>query len=148
MVGAAVRQVVARHGGDDEVPQFHPPGGFGDALRLVGFERSGLAVDTAQKPHARVQRSPAIITWPCPSPSIPSGSGTRRFPQTVCSLSSSSRLRVRAKLSDVGSVMRSQSGRRGRGFDSVVAISRFSATDSMSNQTYNLRRRRDKLFGR
>jgi len=42
--------------------------------------------------------------------------------QTVCSFSSSSRPRVRAKLSDVGSVMRSHSGKRGRGFNSVVVI--------------------------
>jgi hypothetical protein len=47
--------------------------------------------------------------------------------QTVCSFSSSSRLRVRAKLSEVGSVMRSQSGRRGRGLDSVVVIKALSA---------------------
>jgi hypothetical protein len=34
--------------------------------------------------------------------------------QTVCNFNSSSSPRVREKLSDVGSVMRSQSGRRGR----------------------------------
>ena len=41
--------------------------------------------------------------------------------QTVCSFNSSSRLRVCAKVSEVGSLMRSHSGRRGRGFGSVAS---------------------------
>src|SRR5437764_6917584 len=41
--------------------------------------------------------------------------GQRALSQTVWSLSSSSRERVRAKLAVVGKRMRSQSGRRGRG---------------------------------
>jgi hypothetical protein len=45
--------------------------------------------------------------------------------QTVFSFSSSSNPRVRANPSDVGNVMRSQSGRRGRGFNSVVVIANF-----------------------
>jgi hypothetical protein len=40
----------------------------------------------------------------------------------VCNFSSSSNPRVRAKLSEVGNVMRSHSGKRGRGFNSVVVI--------------------------
>jgi hypothetical protein len=42
--------------------------------------------------------------------------------QTVWSFNSSSSERVREKVSEVGRVMRSHSGSRGRGFDSVVII--------------------------
>jgi hypothetical protein len=81
-----------------------------------------LAVDTAQKPQARVQRSPAIMNVAVPFSQHSQWFGHLALSQTVCSFSSSSRLRVRAKLSDVGNVMRSQSGKRGRGFNSVTNI--------------------------
>ncbi len=84
---------------------------------------SGLAVLTAQKPHARVQRSPAIMNVAVPLLQHSQWFGHLALSQTVCSFSSSSSPRVRAKPSDVGSVMRSHSGRRGRGFNSVVVIS-------------------------
>jgi hypothetical protein len=42
MISAAVFQIIARDGGDDDVIEFHAAGGFGDAHRFVGFEREGL----------------------------------------------------------------------------------------------------------
>src|SRR5208282_2476294 len=84
---------------------------------------SGLAVDTAQKPQARVQRSPAIMNVAVPFSQHSQWFGHFALSQTVCSFSSSSRLRVRAKLSDVGSLMRSQSGRCGRGFKLISTVS-------------------------
>lgn len=45
--------------------------------------------------------------------------------QTVCSLSSSSSERVRENVSEVGSVIRNHSGKRGRGFNSVVVTKLF-----------------------
>src|SRR5580692_9229812 len=50
--------------------------------------------------------------------------------QTVCSLSSSSSERVREKVSDVGSVMRSHSGNLGRAgnFGSAVVMTRLTYT--------------------
>ena len=59
---------------------------------------------TAQKPQARVQRSPAIMNVAVPLLQHSQWFGHLALSQTVCSFSSSSRLRVRAKLSDVGSV--------------------------------------------
>ena len=38
MFRAAVGQVVARHGGDDDVLQAHPAGGLGHARGFIGFE--------------------------------------------------------------------------------------------------------------
>ena len=35
-------EIIARHRGDDDVLQLHSPRGFGDALRLVHFEREGF----------------------------------------------------------------------------------------------------------
>src|SRR5208282_3730569 len=83
---------------------------------------SGLAVLTAQKPQARVQRSPAIMNVAVPFSQHSQWFGHFALSQTVCSFSSSSSARVCEKLSDVGSLMRSHSGRRGRGFNSVVVI--------------------------
>ena len=57
---AAVRQVVARDAGDDDVPQAEAPGGLGDPARLVLVERADARV------HAR---------RPCPRPP-PRRSGT------------------------------------------------------------------------
>src|SRR6202012_3554445 len=90
---------------------------------------SGLAVLTAQKPHARVQRSPAIMNVAVPLLQHSQWFGHLALSQTVCSFSSSSGPRVRANLSDVGSVMRSHSGKRGRGFNSVAIILIFLAAD-------------------
>ena len=42
MLRSAVAQIVAGHGGDDDVAEIHPAGGLGDAVRFVGFERVGL----------------------------------------------------------------------------------------------------------
>ena len=44
VVGAAVGQVVARHRGDDDVPQAQPMGRLGDAGRFVVFEVVGPAL--------------------------------------------------------------------------------------------------------
>jgi hypothetical protein len=73
-----------------------------------------LAVVTAQNPQARVQRSPPIMNVAVPLLQHSQWFGHFALSQTVWSFSSSSRLRVRAKLSEVGSLMRSQSGKRGR----------------------------------
>ena len=35
---AAIGQIIARHGGDDDVIELHPPRGFGDAFRFVILE--------------------------------------------------------------------------------------------------------------
>src|SRR5262249_48790370 len=88
---------------------------------------SGLAVLTAQNPQARVQRSPAIMNVAVPLLQHSQWVGHFALSQTVCSLSSSSNERVRENVSEVGSVMRSHSGRRGRGFKSVAII--FTSTD-------------------
>src|SRR5258706_4846886 len=80
---------------------------------------SGLAVLTAQKPHARVQRSPAIMNVAVPLLQHSQWLGHLALSQTVWSFSSSSSERVSAKLSDVGSGRRSHSGRRARGFGSA-----------------------------
>jgi hypothetical protein len=94
------------------VPQPHSPGGLGHAPRLVRFERQ------------RLQRSPAIMNVAVPFSQHSQWFGHFALSQTVCSFNSPSRLRVRAKLSDVGSLMRSQSGRRGRVFNSTTVIGR------------------------
>ncbi len=39
MIRAAIFQIVARDGGDNDVLQFHPPHRFGDPLRFVFFKR-------------------------------------------------------------------------------------------------------------
>src|SRR4051812_45144071 len=75
----------------------------------------GLAVVTAQKPQARVQRSPAIIKVAVPLLQHSQWFGHRALSQTVCRFSSSSNERVRAKLSLVGRGRRSHAGKRGRG---------------------------------
>ena len=63
----------------------------------------GLAVVTAQNPQARVQRSPPIMKVAVPLLQHSQWFGHGALWQTVCSLSSSSRARVCAKLSVVGS---------------------------------------------
>jgi hypothetical protein len=77
---------------------------------------------TAQKPQARVQRSPAIMNVAVPLLQHSQWFGHLALSQTVCSFNSSSSERVREKVSEVGKVMRSHSGRRGRDFDSVNVI--------------------------
>src|SRR5579872_1667173 len=88
---------------------------------------NGFAVATAQKPQARVQRSPAIMNVAVPLLQHSQWLGHLALSQTVWSFSSSSRLRVWAKASVVGSLVRSHSGRRGRaltwacvGLDSTI----------------------------
>src|SRR5213076_3084880 len=83
---------------------------------------NGLAVVTAQKPQARVQRSPAIMNVAVPLLQHSQWFGHFALSQTVCSFSSSSRSRVRAKVSEVGNLMRNHSGRRGRGFNGFSAV--------------------------
>src|SRR5262245_58817061 len=80
---------------------------------------NGFAVVTAQKPHARVQRSPAIMKVAVPLLQHSQWFGHRALSQTVCSFSSSSSARVCAKLSLVGKFSRSHSGKRGRGLASA-----------------------------
>ena len=86
---------------------------------------SGLAVLTAQKPHARVQRSPAIMNVAVPLLQHSQWFGHLALSQTVCSFSSSSNARVWVNALDVGSFSRSHSGKRGRGFNSVVVTNLF-----------------------
>jgi hypothetical protein len=92
-----------------------------------------LAVKTAQKPHARVQRSPAIMKVAVPLLQHSQWFGHLALSQTVCSFSSSSSPRVRAKLSEVGSVMRSHSGRRGRLGSVTVIENKLTGKHSTSN---------------
>ena len=114
MLRAAVLQIVARHGGDDNVPQPHPARRLGHALRLVGFERERLGgADRAKAAGARA-RSPAIMNVAVPFCQHSQWFGHFALSQTVCNFNSSSSARVCAKLSDVGSLKRSHSGRRGR----------------------------------
>src|SRR5206468_12428411 len=75
---------------------------------------NGLAVVTAQKPQARVQRSPAIMNVAVPLLQHSQWFGHLALSQTVCRRRSFSNLRVCPKLSLVGSRRRSHSGRRGR----------------------------------
>ena len=42
MTGAAVGQIIARHGGDDDVPEAQALGGFGHAGGFAGIERERL----------------------------------------------------------------------------------------------------------
>src|SRR5881628_3068975 len=39
MIGAAIGQIVARHGGDDDMIEAHAAGGFSDAGGLIEFQR-------------------------------------------------------------------------------------------------------------
>ncbi len=62
VVGAAIGQVVAGHGGDDDVFQPQPKRGLGDAVRARRLrERPGAPRLTEQKPHGRVQTLPRIM---------------------------------------------------------------------------------------
>ena len=76
------------------------------------FAGNGFAVETAQKPQARVQRSPAIMKVAVPLLQHSQWFGHLALSQTVWSFNSSSKPRVRAKLSEVGNLMRSHSGKR------------------------------------
>ena len=76
---------------------------------------SGLAVETAQKPHARVQRSPAIMNVAVPLLQHSQWFGHLALSQTVWSWRSLSNSRVLVNALLVGSESRSHSGRRGRG---------------------------------
>src|SRR5881394_3468749 len=73
---------------------------------------NGLAVLTAQKPQARVQRSPAIMKVAVPLLQHSQWFGHLALSQTVWRRKSSRRARVLKKLFDCGSLMRSHSGRR------------------------------------
>src|SRR5512141_973479 len=75
----------------------------------------GFAVVTAQKAQARVQRSPPIMNVAVPLLQHSQWFGQAALWQTVWSFSSSSSARVCAKVSVVGSRVRSQGGMRGRG---------------------------------
>src|SRR5512141_2025433 len=79
----------------------------------------GFAVVTAQKAQARVQRSPAIMNVAVPLLQHSQWLGHFALSQTVCSFNSPSNDRVCEKVSDVGSRIRSQSGRRGRDLGSI-----------------------------
>src|SRR5579862_3459450 len=87
---------------------------------------SGLAVLTAQKPQARVQRSPAIMNVAVPLLQHSQWFGHFALSQTVWSFNSSSSARVCEKESEVGSLIRSHSGRRGRGLKSTGLIAAIS----------------------
>src|SRR6266478_10126298 len=75
---------------------------------------NGLAVVTAQKRQARVQRSPAIMKVAVPRLQHSQWFGHLALSQTVCNRNSSSSARVWANLSVVGRVIRSHGGKRGR----------------------------------
>src|SRR5690348_7750243 len=87
---------------------------------------NGFAVETAQNPQARVQRSPAIMKVAVPLLQHSQWFGHLALSQTVCSFNSSSNARVCEKVSDVGSLMRSHSGKRGRGLSSAGLIAGIS----------------------
>src|SRR3954471_22732991 len=91
------------------------------ATRLGSSDSSGkgLAVVTAQNPQARVQRSPAIMKVAVPLLQHSQWFGHFALSQTVCSFSSSNSARVCENEFDVGSLMRSHSGKRGRGLSSA-----------------------------
>src|SRR4051812_12981373 len=74
----------------------------------------GLAVVTAQKWQARVQRSPPIMNVAVPLLQHSQWFGHLALSHTVCSLSSSSSARVREKLCSTGNFRRNHSGNRGR----------------------------------
>ena len=74
----------------------------------------GLAVLTAQKPHALVHRSPAIMNVAVPLLQHSQWLGHLALSQTVWSFSSSNNERVWAKVLEVGNCIRSQPGNRGR----------------------------------
>ena len=42
MLGSSIAEVIASHGGDDDVAQFHATGGLGDAKWLIFFEGIGF----------------------------------------------------------------------------------------------------------
>ena len=73
---------------------------------------SGLAVFTAQKPQARVQRSPAIINVAVPLLQHSQWFGHLALSQTVCRFNSPSKLRVLVKSLLLGSFSRSHPGMR------------------------------------
>ena len=50
MIRAAVRQIVARDGGDNNMAQAEAGGGLGDTLRLIGFQFFRLAARHRAKP--------------------------------------------------------------------------------------------------
>ena len=83
---------------------------------------------TAQKPHARVQRSPAIMNVAVPWLQHSQWFGHFALSQTVCSRKSVSKFRVAANALLVGNGSRSHSGKRGRGGESKF-VTQFSATD-------------------
>ena len=71
MIRAAVLQIVARDGGDDDMLQFHPAHGFGHALRFVFFQRerfggrdraksAGARAAIARDHHGRGPLAPAF----------------------------------------------------------------------------------------
>jgi hypothetical protein len=64
--------------------QIHPAHGLGDAFGFILFERERLRRATAQKPQARVQRSPAIITVAVPWLQHSQRFGHCALSQTVC----------------------------------------------------------------
>src|SRR6266567_2187162 len=80
---------------------------------------NGLAVVTAQKPQARVQRSPAIMNVAVPRLQHSQWLGHLALSHTVCSRNSSSSARVWANLSVVGRVIRNHGGKRGRALTSA-----------------------------
>src|SRR5436190_13907718 len=89
---------------------------------------NGLAVFTAQKPQARVQRSPAIMNVAVPLLQHSQWFGHFALSHTVCRRKPSSRFRVRANVVSVGSFKRNHSGMRGRGFSAgseIVVIQGF-----------------------
>src|SRR6478672_10973405 len=80
MICAAVFQIVARDGSNHHVLQIHPAPRFGSSSSSV----NGFAVVTAQNPHARVQRSPAIIKVAVPWLQHSQRFGHCALSQTVC----------------------------------------------------------------
>src|SRR5688572_23357180 len=103
---------------------------------------SGLAVLTAQKPHALVQRSPAIMNVAVPLLQHSQGFGHLALSHTVCRRKPSSRLRVWPKVSVVGSLRRSHSGMRGRGLGAIkvgsTALMKFVSLRSCSARLKSL----------
>jgi hypothetical protein len=92
MERAAVFQIIPRDGGDDDVLELHPDDGLRDALRArLPRARTASPSVTAQKPQARVQRSPAIMKVAVPALQHSQRFGHCASSQTVCSLRSEMR---------------------------------------------------------
>ena len=111
MERAAVLEVIARDGGDDDVLERRIRR-TASATRWGSSASSakGLAVDTAQKPQARVQRSPAIMNVAVPWLQHSQRLGHCALSHTVCNFRSETSALVEKNTGLLGSRTLIQSG--------------------------------------